>query len=102
MDKLEVILHLYAEWAEQIINAEVELDWCTDFGSYPEDFDSFRIEVGMLIREDDVSDLPSFYQHNFSCEWQFNEVEIYVLCFLHEVGHLQTWWLLYLSRPLCK
>lgn len=91
MKKMENILKIYGDWALEIFGEEVEMKWCTDFGCYPQIREAWLIEIGMLATESDEDDLPNFFQTNFICNWNFEEIDYFTLCFLHECGHLYTW-----------
>lgn len=91
MTKFNNILKLYSDWAWEIFNHPVELQWGATFGCYPEpDPEDSLIEIGMTMAEDHVADLPAFFSKHFVQHYNMSDVHICVLNFLHECGHIKT------------
>lgn len=91
MEKFDRILEIYAEWAHDIFGHEVEMQWGSTFGCYPElDPEAACIEIGMTMAEDHMADLPAFFAKHFPQYYNFADIAIYTLCFLHECGHVAT------------
>lgn len=88
--KFRKILKLYKQWAKSIIGEDVEMEWCSDFfclPSYP-----YKIWIGMLMSEKNIKELPEFLQTNFHCQFSFDKITLFTICFLHEIGHIMTDW----------
>lgn len=88
MDK---ILAIYKCWAESIVGDTVELDWSKEFECIPDD-DPYRVWIGIIIPTHSLTELPLFFRSSFSCRIAIERLQIYTLCFLHEIGHIMTDW----------
>jgi len=97
MEKFDNILSIYEEWGKYILEEffeseqEIEVVWGSDFNVYPsDDIDMSLVEIGMLITEESEKSLPQFFLDNFDVRYDMQDIEIFTICFLHEMGHLCT------------
>ena len=73
MNKMQNILDIYARWAEHITGTEVAIRWCADWGAYPQDWTEYEIEIGLLMAETDINELPIYMIDNFDSMFAFEE-----------------------------
>jgi len=91
MERLQTILDIYSNWAEDILGQQIPIEWHNSFGAWVFEYEEgWKVWIGMIAHEDDILELPLYFANRFETP-SLIEIPFHIIAFLHEIGHLKTW-----------